>query len=98
LEVKSGFEILRQDVGRALRSLEARRVTADYVFVDPPYRMEDSYRQTLNVLSKSSLLRQSGLVIAEHNKRFDPGEKFENLRRYRKLEQGDAALSFYRLT
>jgi hypothetical protein len=35
-------------------------------------------------------------VIAEHEKRFDPGESFGTLLRYRKLVQGDAALSFYR--
>ena len=36
------------------------------------------------------------MVIAEHEKRFDPGEAFGKLRRFRKLEQGDAGLSFYR--
>jgi hypothetical protein len=37
-------------------------------------------------------------VIAEHAKRFDPGRKFKALERTRKLEQGDAALSFYQAT
>jgi hypothetical protein len=37
------------------------------------------------------------MVIAEHQKKFDSGDKFGNLQRYRKLMQGDAALSFYRL-
>jgi len=36
-------------------------------------------------------------VVAEHDKRFDPGDGFAPLQRYRKLEQGDAVLSFYRL-
>jgi len=33
---------------------------------------------------------------AEHEKKFDLGEAFGDLRRYRKLTQGDAGLSFYR--
>jgi len=37
------------------------------------------------------------LVIAEHEKQFDPGEEFGALRRFRHLVQGSAALSFYRL-
>jgi len=41
-------------------------------------------------------VHERSLVIAEHEKRFDPGEVFGELRRYRKLVQGDAALSFYR--
>ena len=40
--------------------------------------------------------RALDLVIAEHEKRFDPGEKFGDLQRTRKLLQGDAGLSFYR--
>jgi 16S rRNA (guanine966-N2)-methyltransferase len=94
----SGFEILRQDVIRALGQLEAKNVAADFIFLDPPYRMEKIYQQTLQSLSQSRLLRPKAIVIAEHEKRFDPGDGFAPLHRYRKMEQGDAALSFYRLS
>ena len=40
-------------------------------------------------------MKPEGVVIAEHEKRFDPGENIGELVRYRKLVQGDAALSFY---
>ena len=94
----SGFEILRQDVIRALGQLEEKNVAADFIFLDPPYRMEKIYQQTLQSLSQSRLLRPKAIVIAEHEKRFDPGDGFAPLHRYRKMEQGDAALSFYRLS
>jgi hypothetical protein len=42
------------------------------------------------------LLAPDAVVVAEHDKRFDPGADFAPLFRYRKLEKGDAALSFYR--
>jgi hypothetical protein len=35
-------------------------------------------------------------VIAEHEKRFDPGEDVGRLERCRRVLQGDAALTFYR--
>jgi 16S rRNA (guanine966-N2)-methyltransferase len=95
---EAGFRVLKQDSLRALRELEAANVQADFVFLDPPYRMEEAYRQTLEALSGSRLLKMEAIVIAEHAKRFDPGGVFESLRRYRKLEQGDAALSFYRMS
>jgi 16S rRNA (guanine966-N2)-methyltransferase len=97
LGIATGFRILRQDSIRALRALDSAPIVADFVFLDPPYDMEDAYRQTLRTLSKSSTLKPESIVIAEHQKKFDPGDAFESLRRYRKLEQGDAALSFYRL-
>jgi 16S rRNA (guanine966-N2)-methyltransferase len=96
LEVESGFRILKQGAVFGLRGLETRKVTADFVFLDPPYRLSAAYEAILESLSKSALVKPESVVIAEHEKRFDPGEGFGSLRRYRKLEQGDAALSFYR--
>ncbi len=94
LGINAGFQILKQDSIRALRSNET---VADFIFLDPPYEVEEAYRRVLETLSKSGLLKHESIVIAEHHKKFDPGEAFGSLRRYRKLVQGDAALSFYRL-
>jgi 16S rRNA (guanine(966)-N(2))-methyltransferase RsmD len=96
LGITRGFQILRIDAAKALRQLEAAGNVADYVFLDPPYSKQDEYAKTLATLAESKLLNERTLVIAEHEKRFDPGEAFGELRRYRRLVQGDAALSFYR--
>ncbi len=96
LKAEAGFAVMQLDVLRALRRLSTLSVVADFVFLDPPYRMQAAYRETLEFLASSTLLAPSALAIAEHEKRFDPGDVFGALRRYRKLEQGDAALSFYR--
>ena len=74
LEVESGFEVLKDDVVRALRQLEAKNITADFIFLDPPYRLEKIYAQVLQLLSQSSLLAPETVVVAEHDKRFDPGD------------------------
>ncbi len=96
LAVADGFEVLKEDVSRALRMLETRNLTAKVIFLDPPYRLEKVYLQVLQLLSKSSLVTSETVVVAEHDKRFDPGDSFAPLLRYRTLEQGDVVLSFYR--
>ncbi len=96
LGITDGFRIAKAEAAKALRQLEAAGSVADFVFLDPPYSMRDEYAKTLAALAESKLLRERGVVIAEHEKRFDPGEAFGELRRYRTLVQGDAALSFYR--
>jgi 16S rRNA (guanine966-N2)-methyltransferase len=96
LGIVSGFQIVKAEAGKALRQLETAGRVADFVFLDPPYSQQDEYAKTLTALAESNLLREQSLVIAEHEKRFDPGEACGELRRYRKLVQGDAALSFYR--
>jgi len=96
LGIAAGFEIAKHEAAKALRQWGSLGIAADLIFLDPPYRMRDEYARTLSFLSESKLLRAKGIVIAEHEKRFDLGAEFGKLRRYRKLEQGDAALSFYR--
>jgi 16S rRNA (guanine966-N2)-methyltransferase len=95
LKVQEGFQILQQKSSHALSELDAHDVQADFVFLDPPYSERQAYREMLDALADSNLAEHA-LVIAEHEKRFDPGERFGSLQRSRKLEQGDAALSFYR--
>jgi len=95
LGITTNFEVLKQDAVRAVGTLNSM---ADFVFIDPPYRMSEAYEQALGALASSSVLNQAGTAIAEHDKRFDPGEKFGSLERFRKLEQGDSALSFYKMS
>jgi len=96
LEIENGFQIVHRDSSHALRELDAAGIHADFIFFDPPYRMEEAYRQTLEELSESRLLKSETIVVAEHQKKFDPGEQIASLERYRLLKQGDAVLSFYR--
>lgn len=95
LGLKAGFKVLRSDAATALRKMGAWLSSAQFIFLDPPYRMEDAYSRTLLQLGQPGMLRTTARVIAEHERRFDPGDQFGVLGRIRKLEQGDAALSFY---
>jgi 16S rRNA (guanine(966)-N(2))-methyltransferase RsmD len=97
LGVTAGFEVQEREVAKALPLLDSTGVVCDFCFLDPPYRRRGFYEQTLGYLSQSRLLQPSTLVIAEHEKKFDPGERFGALVRYRRLDQGDASLSFYKL-
>ena len=97
LKIEEGFEVLEREAATAIRLLEAQGVVCDFCFLDPPYRQMADYERTLGLLAESRLLKPQSVVIAEHDKHFDPGESFGRLRRHRKLQQGDAVLSFYGL-
>jgi 16S rRNA (guanine966-N2)-methyltransferase len=97
LGVEEGFEVVEREAVNALKLLDAEAVRCDYCFLDPPYSMEPGYEQTISALSQSQLLRPESVVIAEHDKRYDPGQRFGALVRFRKLDQGDSGLSFYRI-
>jgi 16S rRNA (guanine(966)-N(2))-methyltransferase RsmD len=90
------FEIMERETLAALRRLDAQAVDCDFCFVDPPYRLQGAYQEVLGFLSQSQMLKPSATVISEHDRKFDPAQQVGALQRYRKLEQGDSALSFYR--
>lgn len=90
------FEVVERDVLAGLRRLEAQAVTCDFCYLDPPYREHTAYDETLGLLSQSRLLQPASIVVAEHGRKFDPPAQVGALERYRKLEQGDAGLSFYK--
>src|SRR5580698_2420311 len=97
LGISAGYEVQEREVVKALSLLESTGVVCDFCFLDPPYRMRGTYEQTLGFLAQSRLLQPSTIVVAEHEKKFDLDERFGALVRHRRLEQGDAVLSFYRL-
>ncbi len=97
LEITEGYRILSDDLAGILWRLKKEHFVADVVFLDPPYHMRDVYERTMTALAHSPLVWAMSLLIAEHEKRFDPGGEFGVLRRARKLVQGNSAISFYRI-
>jgi len=91
----ANYELLPQDAVHAIRGLVQRGVQPEYIFLDPPYAMRQAYGDTLHELADVPHFERA-LVIVEHERKFDPEEDVGRLYRVRKLEQGDAALSFYR--
>jgi 16S rRNA (guanine966-N2)-methyltransferase len=74
-------------------SRELGKHYADIVFLDPPYPLENEYAQALELIAR----QQPKVVIAQHSSRFDPGDRWGRLARYRVVKQGDNALSLYTL-
>ena len=70
----------------------------EMVFLDPPYDAGEEYAVTLGLLGGESneLLAPGALVIAEHRRKEKLEDRYGTLARSRLLEQGDAALSFYK--
>jgi 16S rRNA (guanine966-N2)-methyltransferase len=100
LGINTGATVLAVDALRGLALLAARKNSGtpafDCVFFDPPYAAAEDYSRVLEFLGSADLLAPGGMVVAEHRRKFDLREEAGELRRFRVLKQGDAALSFYR--
>jgi 16S rRNA (guanine(966)-N(2))-methyltransferase RsmD len=81
---------------QAIRRLAHRRYTFDLVFVDPPYE-KGWTGKIVAALGREGLLRQSGMVIAEHSIREEVQESYGSLVLQDRRRYGSTVLSFFRL-
>lgn len=86
LGARDDAEVRISSVERAIESIEA-----DLWFVGPPYDAHGEYAAALDALGT----KQSQLVVAQHDARFDPGESHGALQRTRTVKMGKNALTFY---
>ena len=105
LGITQGATIFTTDALSALEKLATRQATSlpgnfDFVFLDPPYAAHEEYAKTLEFLGSApaNFLAPGAKIIFEHHHKFALPEFSGRLTRTRVLKQGDAALSFFRLT
>lgn len=98
LGATSEADVYERSAAETLRLLADSGVRPDVIFLDPPYKLQGAYGQIIRISAELDLLAPEGILVAEHDKRFDPGDGEGLLTRYRKLQQGESALSFYRAT
>ena len=98
LKIAGGFAIEDRSVAKLLLALVEKERAAEIVFLDPPYEEAEEYETTLTFIARhhAAMLADGAVVVAEHSSKRGLEARYSVLERTRVLEQGDAALSFYR--
>jgi 16S rRNA (guanine(966)-N(2))-methyltransferase RsmD len=97
LGAEGNFRVHAGSVNAFLRN--AQPGAFDLVFLDPPYDAAQEYETALGQLgAPAGILAPHAVVIAEHRRNQKLADAYGVLKRTRLLEQGDAALSFYRVS
>jgi 16S rRNA (guanine(966)-N(2))-methyltransferase RsmD len=79
-----------------LRRLSQQKVVLNLIFLDPPYKNQVAYETVLRFLAEHSILHADAVVVVEHSRRFSLPNLNVQLQPYRRIEQGEAALTFFR--
>jgi 16S rRNA (guanine966-N2)-methyltransferase len=79
-----------------LRRLLQQEILLDLIFLDPPYRDQLAYETVLTFLAERSILQVDAIVIVEHSRRYCLPKSNIHLQPYRRIEQGEAVLTFFR--
>jgi 16S rRNA (guanine(966)-N(2))-methyltransferase RsmD len=80
---------------RALRLLARHGDSFDMIFLDPPYDRRWIDR-TLEIIARERLLRESGMVIAEHSIRENVEQRYDPLALHDQRRYGSTLISFFK--
>lgn len=74
---------------------ELKDLSFDIIFLDPPYHT-DEIMQILSAIDKSNILKEEGIVIAEHFAKRQLPDQSGILQKVKDYIYGDTVLSFYK--
>lgn len=79
----TGFEadatVIKMDGLKALNIFSDKGLKFDYIFMDPPYDNIELYNKALEKISSLNILKNNGILIAEHNVSLLLREKYGDL-------------------
>jgi len=87
--------ILVQDIFQAIGQMEKRGFQCDIVLSDAPYQLLDTNAKLLNVLENSSMLKNSSLVLFQHDKGDVVDAAGTALKKIRAYSYGDTIITIY---
>ncbi|MGO8720274.1 MAG: 16S rRNA (guanine(966)-N(2))-methyltransferase RsmD [Acidobacteriaceae bacterium] len=96
LQIREQAQVESAGTMPLLRRLVKHDVHLDLVFLDPSYDDQPGYETALRFLAEHPILHVDAIVVAEHSRRLPLPEIPGNLRPYRLIVQGEAALTFFR--
>src|SRR5262249_7628022 len=95
LDLTDRTKVLIMPVARALRLLMGQGETFDLIFLDPPYERQ-WIDKTLKIIAQGELLRESGVLIAEHSVRENVEPRYGSLSLHDQRRYGSTLLSFFK--
>jgi len=72
------------------------KLTFDIIFLDPPYHTDEA-AHAISEIDKRGILKDSGMVIAEHFKKRLLPERFDRLQKIKDYKYGDTVLTLYKI-
>lgn len=95
-ELESLSEVYCGDANKILLKFHKLNRQFDIIYLDPPYRQTNMLQDMLERLLDSALIRETGMIIAEHAHSFTPRDLKSAWVLSDRRCLGDTTLSFYR--
>ncbi len=93
---ESNFNIYKMDSDKALEKLSSNGKKFDYIFLDPPYKMQKMVEQ-LATIKELNLLNENGMVICETDDNVHLKDDVDGYNLIQQKEYGITIVTLYRL-
>lgn len=90
-------EVYKNNIFNALKVLGSKKVTFDFIFMDPPYNCGYE-KKTLKAICDNNLLSKEALVIIEHGKGLSLDATMYCIKKIDERNYGDTTITFYNKT
>ncbi len=97
LEDSDEIRFFRMNVSQVLELLGKDGEKFDIIFMDPPYKdVPLRLEEETKLISTYHLLAEGGILIAEHDKDYEPPEELNGLKRVRSCSYGITVITFFK--
>ena len=93
-DFEGSSQVIKIDSIKAIKLLGNENIKFNYIFVDPPYG-KDLIMEVLENLWTRDILFEGGVIIIEHEKGLELGDRAYGFKRIDIRNYGDKSLSFY---
>lgn len=90
-------QLYQEDVFTVIPKLKAQNKKFDFIYLDPPYTVDEIFHPVMEALGDGELLDPDGILVIRTKKEKDMRDEYGNLEKYREKVYGISKAHFYRL-
>lgn len=90
-------EVLNEDVFQTIPKLKNQKRTFDFIYLDPPYTVDEIFHPVMEALGDGALLDPQGVLVIRTRKEKEMQDRYGRLEKYREKVYGISKAHFYRL-
>ena len=91
---ETSSEVYRNDANRALKAIQKRELTFDYIFLDPPYKKQQLV-SLLETIEEGGMIVNQGVVVCEHAHDVELPEEIGHFQLLKREQYGIIHITIY---
>ncbi|HYK74668.1 MAG TPA: 16S rRNA (guanine(966)-N(2))-methyltransferase RsmD [Pseudoneobacillus sp.] len=95
-DLNDKVEVYRNDAERALKAILKRELQFDFIFLDPPYKMQQLVK-LLEFIEKEKMLKSNGVIVCEHSSDIQLPDEVGSLKNMKREKYGIIGITIYQL-